>query len=48
MTTHTHHHPEVSDADRRRLGRRAQRLAAASVGYNLIEAVIALSALSRA
>ena len=44
MTTHTHHHPEVSDADRRRLGRRAQRLAAASVGYNLIEAVVALSA----
>lgn len=44
MTTHTHHHPAVSDADRRRLGRRAQRLAAASVGYNLIEAVVALSA----
>ena len=44
MTTHTHHHHEVSDADRRRLGRRAQRLAAASVGYNLVEAVVALSA----
>lgn len=35
----------VADAaDRRRLGRRAQVLAAASVAYNLVEAVIALSA----
>ena len=31
-------------ADRRRLGRRAQLLAAASVGYNLVEAVIAITA----
>ena len=31
-------------ADRRRLGRQAQRLAAASVGYNLIEAAVAVSA----
>lgn len=35
----------VSDAaDRARLGRRAQLLAAASVSYNLVEAVIAISA----
>jgi divalent metal cation (Fe/Co/Zn/Cd) transporter len=31
-------------ADRRRLGRRAQLLAGGSVGYNLIEAVVALTA----
>ncbi|WP_433164079.1 cation diffusion facilitator family transporter [Kribbella sp. CA-247076] len=30
--------------DRRRLGRRAQLLAGASVGYNLVEAVVAISA----
>lgn len=34
----------VSPEDRRRLGRRAQRLAAASVAYNVIEAAIAITA----
>ena len=34
----------LSDADRRRYGRRAQLLAATSVGYNVVEAVIAISA----
>jgi len=36
--------PLLTVADRRRLGRRAQLLAAASVGYNLVEAVIAVAA----
>jgi divalent metal cation (Fe/Co/Zn/Cd) transporter len=47
MTTHTHTHAAayVEDPTRRRqLGRRAQLLAAASVSYNLIEAVIAITA----
>jgi divalent metal cation (Fe/Co/Zn/Cd) transporter len=39
-----HAHAEVSDADRARLGRRAQRLAAASVAYNAVEAVVAVAA----
>jgi divalent metal cation (Fe/Co/Zn/Cd) transporter len=43
MTAHVHPHP-VSDADRRRLGRRAQMLAGASVAYNVVEAVIAIAA----
>ena len=34
----------LAAADRRRLGRRAQQLAAASAGYNLIEAAVAVSA----
>ena len=34
----------TSTADRRRLGRRAQLLAGASVGYNLVEAVVAVIA----
>ena len=34
----------VDPDERARLGRRAQRLAAASVGYNLVEAVIAVTA----
>lgn len=34
----------VAQAERRRLGRRAQLLAGASVSYNLVEAVIAISA----
>ena len=49
--THTHAHAEahleahVGDpARRRQLGRRAQLLAAASVSYNVIEAVIAIAA----
>jgi divalent metal cation (Fe/Co/Zn/Cd) transporter len=36
--------PPLSATARRRLGRRAQLLAAASVGYNLIEAAVAVSA----
>lgn len=38
------HDTVVSDADRSRYGRRAQLLAGASVTYNLIEAVIAITA----
>jgi divalent metal cation (Fe/Co/Zn/Cd) transporter len=34
----------VASGDRRRLGRRAQLLAAASVGYNLVEGVVAVTA----
>ncbi len=45
MTTHSHaHRIAVDEADRRRLGRRAQLLAGASVTYNVIEAVIAIAA----
>jgi divalent metal cation (Fe/Co/Zn/Cd) transporter len=40
----THTHPAPSAADRSRLGRRAQLLAGASVTYNAVEAVIAISA----
>lgn len=41
----THHHATViSDEDRRRYGRRAQLLAGASVTYNVVEAVIAITA----
>lgn len=36
--------PSLSDVERRRYGRRAQLLAAASVGYNVIEAVVAIGA----
>lgn len=43
MTNHTHASTYVEDPVRRRqLGRRAQLLAAASVSYNLVEAVIAI------
>lgn len=42
-TTHAHD-VVVSDADRRRYGRRAQLLAGASVTYNVIEAAIAITA----
>jgi divalent metal cation (Fe/Co/Zn/Cd) transporter len=42
-TTHSHV-TVVSDEDRRRFGRRAQLLAGASVGYNVVEAVIAITA----
>jgi Co/Zn/Cd efflux system component len=42
-TTHTHD-TVVADEDRRSLGRRAQLLAGASVTYNVIEAVIAITA----
>lgn len=46
MTTHAHVHgaPAIGGTERRRLGRRAQLLAGASVTYNLVEAVIAISA----
>jgi divalent metal cation (Fe/Co/Zn/Cd) transporter len=45
MSTHIHASTYVEDPIRRgRLGRRAQLLAGASVAYNLIEAVIAISA----
>jgi divalent metal cation (Fe/Co/Zn/Cd) transporter len=40
----THAHPELTSADRTRLGRRAQWLAGASAAYNLLEAVIAVAA----
>jgi divalent metal cation (Fe/Co/Zn/Cd) transporter len=36
--------PTLTLVDRRRLGRRAQLLAAASVSYNLVEAIIAITA----
>ena len=43
--THQHSHPvQVDEETRRRLGRRAQLLAGASVTYNLLEAVIAITA----
>lgn len=38
------HPPELAAADRQRLGRRARLLAAASVTYNALEAVIAIGA----
>ncbi|MGB0102105.1 MAG: cation transporter [Nocardioides sp.] len=45
MTTTQHHHgTAVSPEDRARYGRRAQLLAGASVAYNGIEAVIAITA----
>jgi divalent metal cation (Fe/Co/Zn/Cd) transporter len=42
--TETHAHATLSAAERTRLGRRAQLLAGASVTYNVIEAVIAVTA----
>ena len=44
MTLSIHDHPPIPEVDRQRLGRRAQWLAAASVAYNGIEAVIAIAA----
>jgi len=45
MTAHTHAATtELTEIDRVRLGRRAQQLAGASVTYNVIEAVIAITA----
>ncbi len=41
---HTHQGPPLSVEDRHRLGHRARLLAAASVAYNLIEGVIAVTA----
>ena len=44
-TTHAHPHgPALSAQDRKRLGRRAQLLAGASVAYNGVEAVVAIAA----
>ncbi len=42
-TTHSHG-PTLTVEDRRRLGKRAQLLAGASVAYNAVEAVIAITA----
>jgi divalent metal cation (Fe/Co/Zn/Cd) transporter len=42
--TETHAHATLTAADRTRLGRRAQLLAGASVTYNVVEAVIAVTA----
>ena len=44
MATHVHASTDLTASDRTRLGRRAQLLAGASVGYNVIEAVIAIAA----
>ncbi|CAN5545172.1 cation transporter [soil metagenome] len=45
MATHTHTASYVEDPTRRQqLGRRAELLAAASVSYNLIEAIVAITA----
>jgi divalent metal cation (Fe/Co/Zn/Cd) transporter len=44
MTTHLHDDASPGGTDKARLGRRAQLLAAASVSYNVIEAVIAITA----
>jgi divalent metal cation (Fe/Co/Zn/Cd) transporter len=42
--TETHAHAALTAAERSRLGRRAQLLAGASVTYNVVEAVIAVTA----
>jgi divalent metal cation (Fe/Co/Zn/Cd) transporter len=42
--TATHAHATLTAADRARLGRRAQLLAGASVTYNVVEAVVAVTA----
>jgi len=44
MTAHVHTHPSLDATEKARLGRRAQQLAAASVTYNVIEAMIAITA----
>lgn len=44
MATHVHADPGLTSDARTRLGRRAQLLAGASVAYNVVEAVIAISA----
>lgn len=44
MSTSQAHAPTLTAEDRRRFGRRAQLLAGASVAYNGIEAVIAITA----
>ncbi|MGZ4622756.1 MAG: cation diffusion facilitator family transporter [Blastococcus sp.] len=42
--TQAHERPALTDAERARLGRRAQLLAGVSVTYNVVEAVVAVSA----
>lgn len=44
MSAHVHIHHSVDATEKARLGRRAQLLAAASVSYNVIEAIIAITA----
>ena len=44
MAIHVHTNPSLDATERKRLGRRARLLAGASVSYNLIEAVIAITA----
>ena len=44
IATTAHAHPPLAPNEARRLGRRAQLLAGASVSYNLVEAVIAITA----
>ena len=44
MTTHVNPHPTLGASQKARLGRRAQLLRAASVSYNVFEAVIAITA----
>ncbi|HET7734589.1 MAG TPA: cation transporter [Nocardioidaceae bacterium] len=44
MSTHIHTHPDLHATEKARLGRRAKLLASASVSYNLIEAIIAITA----
>ena len=44
MAAHVHAPLGLSEAEKTRLGRRAQLLAGASVGYNVIEAIIAITA----
>lgn len=44
MSAHVHTHQSLDATEKARLGRRAQLLAAASVTYNVIEAIIAITA----
>jgi divalent metal cation (Fe/Co/Zn/Cd) transporter len=44
MSTHVHTHRNLDATEKSRLGRRAQLLAGASVSYNVIEAIIAITA----
>jgi len=44
VSTHVHTDPSLDATEKARLGRRAQLLAAASVSYNVIEAIIAITA----
>jgi divalent metal cation (Fe/Co/Zn/Cd) transporter len=44
MSTHVHTHQSLDATEKTRLGRRAQLLAAASVSYNVVEAIIAITA----